>query len=139
MVQYYYRANTRITRKNKLQMKKLIKSFSYALHGLKHALIHEQNFRIEIFCAAIAIGCSFVFNISKTEWLVVIVNITVVLMAELFNTAIENLCNMIHKETHPIIKIIKDVSAAAVVITASCAFFCGLIIFVPAFLNLIKL
>jgi diacylglycerol kinase len=120
-------------------MKKFLKSFSHALRGLQHALIHEKNFRIEIFCAAAAIGCAFVFNISKIEWFVVIINIAAVLTAELFNTSIENLCNMIHKTTHPIIKIVKDVSAAAVVITALCAFVCGSIIFTPYFLNLIKL
>jgi diacylglycerol kinase len=119
-------------------MKKCIKSFSYALSGLQHALIHEQNFRIEIFFAAIVIGFSFVFAISKMEWLVVIINIAAVLMAELFNTAIENLCNMVHKQIHPSIKIIKDVSAAAVVITALCAFVCGLLIFLPIIINLLK-
>ncbi len=116
-------------------MKKLLKSFSHALHGLQHALVYEQNFRIEIFCAAIVIGCSVVFNITKIEWFVIIINIATVLTAELFNTATENLCNMVHKETHFTIKIIKDVSAAAVVITALCAFVCGLIIFVPIILN----
>jgi diacylglycerol kinase len=119
-------------------MKKLIKSFSYAIRGLQHALVHEQNFRIEIFCAIAAIGCAFIFNISKIEWLVVILNIAAVLTAELFNTAIENLCNMIHKETHATIKVIKDVSAAAVVVTALFAFVCGCIIFIPHILNLIK-
>jgi diacylglycerol kinase len=119
-------------------MKKFIKSFSYALRGLQHALVHEQNFRIELFCAVAAIGCSFIFNINKIEWLVVILNIAAVLTAELFNTAIENLCNMIHSATHPSIKIIKDVSAAAVVITALCAFTCGCIIFIPHIITLIK-
>jgi diacylglycerol kinase len=117
-------------------MKKFIKSFSHALGGLQHTLVHEQNFRIELFCAFIACGCAFVFNITKLEWFVVIINIAAVLTAELFNTAIENLCNMIHKTTHPIIKIVKDVSAAAVVITAFCALACGCIIFIPYFLNL---
>jgi diacylglycerol kinase len=119
-------------------MKKFIKSFSYAIRGLQYALVHEQNFKIEIFCAAAAIGCAFLFNISKTEWLVVIINIAAVLTAELFNTAIENLCNMIHKATHPSIKIIKDISAAAVVIMALCAFICGCIIFTPHIISLIK-
>jgi diacylglycerol kinase len=118
-------------------MKKLIKSFSYALRGLQHTLVHEQNFRIELFCAFVTIGCAFVFSISKLEWFIVIINIAAVLTAELFNTAIENLCNMIHKTTHPVIKIVKDVSAAAVVITALCALVCGCIIFAPYFLNLI--
>jgi undecaprenol kinase len=119
-------------------MKKFLKSFSHALRGLQHVFVHERNFRIEIFCATAAFGCAFVFNISKIEWFVVIINIAAVLTAELFNTAIENLCNMIHKTTHPIIKIVKDVSAAAVVITALCAFVCGGIIFLPIILNLIK-
>jgi diacylglycerol kinase len=118
-------------------MKKFIKSFAHALHGLQHALLHEQNFRIELFCAFVTIGCAFIFNISKIEWFVIIINIAAVLSAELFNTAIENLCNMIHKTTHPIIKIAKDVSAAAVVITALCALACGCIIFVPYFFKLI--
>jgi diacylglycerol kinase len=119
-------------------MKKFLKSFSHALHGLQLALVHEQNFKIELFCAVVTIGCAFVFNIGKIEWLIVIINIAAVLTAELFNTAIENICNMIHKTIHPTIKIIKDVSAAAVVITALCAFVCGLIIFLPIILNLIK-
>jgi diacylglycerol kinase len=119
-------------------MKKLIKSFSYAIRGLQHALVHERNFRIEIFCAVAVIGCAFIFNINKIECLVVILNIAAVLTAELFNTAIENLCNMIHRATHPIIKIVKDVSAAAVAVTALCAFICGCIIFIPHIITLIK-
>jgi diacylglycerol kinase len=118
-------------------MKKFLKSFAHALHGLQHALLHEQNFRIELFCAFVTIGCAFIFNISKIEWFVIIINIAAVLSAELFNTAIENLCNMIHKTTHPIIKIVKDVSAAAVVITTLSALACGCIIFIPYFLKLI--
>jgi diacylglycerol kinase len=119
-------------------MKTFLKSFSYALHGLQHTLVREQNFRIELCCAFAACGCAFVFNISKLEWFVILINIAAVSTAELFNTAIENLCNMIHKTTHPIIKIVKDVSAAAVVITALCAFICGCIIFIPHIITLIK-
>lgn len=120
-------------------MKKLFKSFVNSFRGLLHAFVQEQNFTIEIFCTIAVIAFSFVFNISTNEWFVVIINIGIVLMAELFNTAIENLCNMVHKETHPIIKIVKDVSAAAVVITAMCAFICAYIIFIPHFSSLLKI
>ena len=119
-------------------MKKCIKSFSYAIRGLQHALVHEQNFKIEVFCAVAVIGCTFIFTISKIEWFVVMLNIAAVLTAELFNTAIESLCNMIHRATHPSIKIIKDVSAGAVVVTALSAFTCGCIIFIPHIIALIK-
>jgi diacylglycerol kinase len=118
-------------------MKKFLKSFSHTLYGLQHALVHEQNFRIELFCAIAVCGCGYLFDITKIEWYIVIINIAAVLTAELFNTAIENLCNMIHKEIHPTIKIIKDVSAAAVVITALCAFICGCIIFIPIIIIII--
>lgn len=119
-------------------MKFFLKSFVHAIRGLAHTYTHEQNFKIEIFCAFIAIGFAIFFKINKTEWLVVIINIAIVLMAELLNTAIENLCNMLHKEIHPVIKIVKDVFAGAVVITALCAFVCGCIIFIPYILNLLN-
>ncbi len=119
-------------------MKSFVKSFKYALHGLRYAFAHERNFRLEIYCAfAVCVG-ALVFNISKLEWFIVIINIAAVLAVELINTAIENLCNMIHQSTHPTIKIIKDISAAAVVITALCAFVCGCIIFVPYIINILK-
>lgn len=120
-------------------MKQFLQSFSYAARGLGHAIMHERNFIIEIVCTVVTICISFLIGLHKTEWLVVIINIAIVLMAELFNTAIENLCNMIHKETHPIIKIVKDVSAAAVVIAALCALVCACIIFIPHFLSLTKI
>jgi undecaprenol kinase len=120
-------------------MKKLFKSFTYAFRGLLHAFVNEQNFAIEIFCVIAVIAFSIVFNINTLEWFVVIINIGIVLMAELFNTAMENICNMIHKETHPVIKIVKDVSAAAVVIAAACALVCACIIFIPHFSSLLKI
>ncbi len=118
-------------------MKKILLAFTNAFNGLRYTLVHERNVKIELFCAFVTISCAFIFKISKLEWFVVIVNTAAVLTAELFNTAIENLCDMIHKTTHPIIKIVKDVSAAAVVITALCALICGCIIFIPYFLKLI--
>jgi diacylglycerol kinase len=119
-------------------MKKFLKSFSHTLHGLQHALMHEQNFRIELFCAFAVCGFAYLFKISTIEWFVICINIAAVLTAEMFNTAIENLCNIINKEINPTIKIIKDVSAAAVVITALCAFVCGCIIFIPIIINIIQ-
>ncbi len=119
-------------------MRFVIKSFGYAFQGLRFSFKHELNFRIEIACGIIACICAFLFGITKIEWLILLINITVVLMAELFNTALENICNMIHKETHPTIKIIKDVSAAAVTITALFAFMAGLIIFTPYIFKLIS-
>ena len=117
-------------------MTKFIKSFVFAANGFRHTILKEQNFLIEIIAALVVIIFSFYFKISTLEWFVVLLNIGIVLMAELFNTAIENLCNLVHPEYHPIIKIVKDTSAAAVIVVAVMASICGCIIFVPHFLNL---
>jgi diacylglycerol kinase (ATP) len=120
-------------------MKKFFKSLLHALGGVRYALLHEQNLAIEFFCALFVIAFSFLFDISKLEWFIVIINIGIVFTAELFNTAIENLCNMIHKETHPVIKIVKDVAAGAVLITSITAFICGCIIFFPILFSFFKI
>ena len=118
-------------------MQTTIRALAYALNGLRHAFINERNFKIEIFCALITIFMGFVFKITMAYWLVVVINICLVLTAELFNTAIEKLADVTCKEINPAIKIIKDVAAAAVVIAGLSAFICGLIIFIPSLLKLL--
>jgi diacylglycerol kinase len=57
---------------------------------------------------------------------------------ELLNTAIEKICNLITKDIHPVIKVIKDIAAAAVLIVALGRFICGIIIFLPKILELLQ-
>jgi undecaprenol kinase len=119
-------------------MKKTYISFLFALEGLQYAFKSERNFRTEIFLAITAciVGC--MLRIPTAQWLIVILNIGLVLSAELFNTAMERICNTVTTEINPLIKIVKDTSAAAVVISAICACICGIVIFLPAIINLIK-
>lgn len=117
-------------------MQKTVRAFLYALNGLRYAFVNERNFRIEIFCAIITILMAVILKIPTAYWLLLIINICFVLSAELFNTAVEKLADVACKEIDPIIKIIKDVAAAAVVIAVLSAFICGLIIFIPALLKL---
>jgi diacylglycerol kinase len=84
-------------------------------------------------------GAGFIFKLSITEWLFIIACSMLVLSLELINTAMEHLCDMITNEIHPAIKIIKDVSAAAVFITAAGSVVTGIIIFLPKILVLLKL
>ena len=119
-------------------MKKLMDAFAYAGNGIGHAFKTERNFRIEIFCAAAICIAGFAFEISDTAWLIILINIGIVLSAELFNTAIEKLCNAFTTEFNPAIKTIKDASAAAVLVSAVVAAVCGGLIFIPAILHFIK-
>lgn len=116
-------------------MRNLFSAFKYALAGFGYTFRNERNFRIEILFALGACTAGFIFHITPPEWCIVVMNIGAVLSAELFNTAIEKICNEFSREIRPGIKVIKDVSAAAVLVFAIISLVCGLIIFVPHFLG----
>ncbi len=117
-------------------MKSFIRSFAYALNGLKNCLLKETNFKIHIFCFLLVITCSWYFKISAIEWICVLLSSALVMSMEMLNTAVEKLCNVVHKEMHPGIKIIKDIAAGAVLLSAIIAAICGAIIFIPKILLL---
>lgn len=119
-------------------MKKLFDAFAYAGSGIAHAFKTGRNFRIEVFCAAVVLTAARAFQISEMQWLIILINIGIVLSAELFNTAIEQLCNAFTAEFHTGVKIIKDAAAAAVLVSAVVAAICGAVIFIPPVIHLFK-
>lgn len=108
-----------------------IKSFIHALNGIKMAFKEESNFRIHVVATIVVIGAGLYFKLSTTEWLAIIIVIGLVLLTELLNTAIENIADFISPERHEKIKTIKDIAAAAVLISVIVALMAGLLIFVP--------
>jgi diacylglycerol kinase len=108
-----------------------IKSFKYALNGLKLLLKHEHNAWIHSFAAIVVVGCGLFFGLSANEWIVVLFSIGLVFVLELINSAIEQLCNAVSLDYHPLIKNAKDLSAGAVFIAALVAAIAGLIVFLP--------
>jgi diacylglycerol kinase (ATP) len=118
-------------------MNKFIRGFGYALNGIWHATATQLNFRAHLVAAIIAIYAGYALHISKDEWLWITLCITMVLVAELFNTAIEFLVDLVSPEYNKKAGLIKDMSAGAVLITAIGALIIGLIIFVPKLLVLI--
>src|ERR1700712_2214028 len=98
---------------------KLIRSFGHAWHGMQYCFKTQLNFRIHLAVLLIVIIAGFILKISNTEWLFVTGCSMLVLGLELINTAIEHLCDMVTKSIHPAIKIIKDTSAAAVLLSAA--------------------
>lgn len=112
-------------------MKLFFKSFVYAGEGIKHCLLKERNFIVHCVLAIAVIIAGFLFHISSTEWMIVCINIGLVLAFEMMNTSVERLCNLLHPQHHPFVKIIKDVAAGAVLIVAVVAAACGAVIFLP--------
>lgn len=118
---------------------KFIRSFGHAWHGLQYCLKTQLNFRIHLVVLLMVTVAGFIFKISDTEWLFVIGCSMLVLALELMNTALEHLCDTITKDIHPSIKIIKDASAAAVLVCAAGSILTGIIIFIPKIIGLFKL
>src|SRR5258708_6936030 len=118
-------------------MKKFIRGFSYAFYGIWHAAATQLNFRVHLVAALMAVLLGYTLHISTGEWLWITLCIGMVLVAELFNTALEFLTDLVSPEYNKKAGLVKDVSAGAVLITAICALVIGLIIFVPKLLVLI--
>lgn len=119
-----------------LNPKIFYRSFGYALEGLKLAVTLDQNVRIHLVLALIAILFSIYFRITVFEFLFVIFSIFFVIITELVNTAIEEMTNLIIQEHRREAKIAKDVAAASVLLAAVFALTVGVVIFLPRFLEL---
>jgi len=112
---------------------RLIKSVGFAINGLRLCW-KEPNFRIHLLVSAVVLVLGYWLSISAQEWGLVLLCMGLVLSVEMVNTAIEHLCNLLHPGQHPVIKLVKDVSAAAVLLAAFISVCCGAIIFLPKLL-----
>lgn len=108
-----------------------LQSFVYAWDGIKKVFKTEHNTWIHLLSTIVAVVLGFRCEISKMEWCILIGAMAAVWTSELFNTAIEKTIDFVSIEQHPQIKLIKDVAAAAVLISAVAAFLIGCIIFFP--------
>lgn len=116
-------------------MKGFIKGFEFAFKGLVYAFSTQINFKFHVFAALSAVALGLYVNLNYNEWLWISTAILMVLIIELLNTAIEVLVNLVSPGYNPKAGIIKDVSAAAVLIAAVFAIAVGLFIFIPKLFN----
>jgi len=112
-------------------MQKFIKGFGYAFAGIGYALKTQLNFKVHCLATALVILLGWYFKLPAQDWFWIALACGFVMASELFNTAIEVLVDFVSPELHPKAKVIKDVSAAAVLIAAMTALAIGLIIFIP--------
>ncbi len=115
----------------KFLMKRHSISFKNAFNGLIYELKTQPNFLIHFFFSFLSIIGGIILNISKIEWLLIITLITIGLVIESVNTAIEATTDAIDTRFRPDIKVAKDVSAAAMLIFAIGSSTVALLIFLP--------
>ena len=128
---------SRDERKRQKGIKKFINSFTYPVKGLRYAYRNEQNLVVDIGIALIVIIASFIFKVSLIEAAILALTIGMVLACELINTAIEATVDLVTEEYHPLAKVAKDTSAAAVFVFAIVSIVVGLIIFLPKIIQIL--
>jgi diacylglycerol kinase len=107
------------------------RSFVFAWSGLVYAVRTQRNARVHALLGTLAILLGIVLRISPVEFAMIFVAITLVFIAEMFNTVAEACVDLITDEYHPLAKIAKDVAAGAVLLNAMLSVVIGLFVFVP--------
>lgn len=112
-----------------MHKRKLADSFNYAIEGFMYVLKTQRNMRLHFLIAVVIILLGIYFNFSKTELIILFLTISMVFLTEMFNTGVELIIDLITDEFHPLARIIKDISAGAVLVAAINAVFVGYILF----------
>jgi diacylglycerol kinase (ATP) len=123
--------NQQIPDSNKFSIKKRFKSFGFAFNGIKNFVSSQHNAWIHLLATVLVIFLAVFFHITSSAAIALTFAAGFVWVSELFNTAIEKIMDFISVEQNPKIKIIKDLSAAAVLVAALTALVTGCFVFIP--------
>lgn len=114
--------------------KKLI-GFSFAFNGIKEIIKTERNFRIHLTTTTVIVLLGLFFNIEALEWIAICFVVSLVLILEMINSAIERIMDFLSPDRHPIVGQIKDITAGSVLVAAITSVVIGAIIFIPKIIN----
>lgn len=106
-------------------------AFADAGDGIRRAIVEEPNFRLQLVLAAVAIAVAWWLRFSLWQWVGLTVMIGIVLAAELFNTCLEHVVDLIQPDTHPLARFAKHAGAGAVLVASLSALAVGLLLYVP--------
>ena len=128
---------TEIKNRNTDGLSGFIKSLGYAIQGVNRFFKSERNGRLQVLIAFFVFLAGIMLSISMMEWLVIILFTSLVISMEMFNSALEKLCDKINPEWDTEIKVIKDMAAGAVLWTSLLSIVAGLCIFIPKVIELL--
>jgi diacylglycerol kinase len=114
-----------------IRVGRLIKSFGYAFKGLVKTFREEQNLKIQTGASLIVIIFGIYFKIEAPEWALLVLAISLVIVAEICNSAVERITDVLKPRINSYVKEIKDIMAAAVLLSSIAAVVIGLLIFYP--------
>lgn len=111
-------------------------SFKHAWDGLVYTVKSQPNFQFHLLAMLVVIFLGFFYQVSFMEWLVLIFTFNFVLVAEMLNTAVESVVDLITLERRQDAKVAKDVASGMVLVSAFFSVVVGALIFIPKILNL---
>lgn len=109
----------------------MLNKFKHAFNGVRIGLVSDRSIRIHFMFAFLAVLLGMILTLPLLEWAVLLLTIFMVMVLEYVNSAIEVFADRVHPDHHHAIGKTKDLAAAAVFLASVCAFFVGIIIFVP--------
>lgn len=107
-------------------------SFRHAFRGLRMVVSRERNAKIHVAAAVVAVIAAIVLQVSPSELALIIAVIAMVFFAEVVNTAIERTLDTMSRDNHQVVKVVKDMTAGGVLVTAMAAVIVAICIFGPA-------
>ncbi|OIP22499.1 UDP kinase [bacterium CG_4_10_14_0_2_um_filter_33_32] len=117
--------------------RKFSKSLKFASLGFRF-FIRERNIKIHLGAALTVILLGLFFGISSLEWVAIILSICLVISLEIVNTVIEEAMDLLNSEKNVKVMIVKDLSAAAVFVSAIGSIFVGLLVFIHYILKMLQ-
>ncbi len=112
------------------------RSFRYASEGIAWMVRHQQNMRFHITATLAVVALAIGLGVPLSQWSALVFAITLVLVAEALNSAVEAVMDIIHPDHHPLVKVVKDVMAGAALLAAIGAASIGGLVFVPRIVHL---
>ncbi|MEM1326349.1 MAG: diacylglycerol kinase family protein [Bacteroidota bacterium] len=119
-------------------LSKRLASFKHAFQGIATLCRTQPNFIIHLVLGSIAVGAAIILQFSRIEWMLLILTITTVIVAEAFNSAVEFLTDLTSPNFHPLAKKAKDVAAASVLLAAIGAVVMASVLYLPKLVSFLE-
>jgi diacylglycerol kinase len=112
-----------------MRQKSGARAFRHAIDGIVHSLISQRNMKIHLVAAFAAVAGAIYYRLSAAEWMLLTLTIAGVIAAEMLNTAVEAVVDLVSPQVHHLAKTAKDVAAGAVLIMAAASLVVGYLLF----------
>lgn len=117
-------------------LKDRLRSFAYAFKGIAEVVRHQANMQIHVVIMLLVLLVASLLSLSPTEWALILICMGMVLSAELFNSALEYLTDLVSPDYHPLAGKAKDAAAGAVLVCAIAAVLVGLLVLGPKLITI---